>query len=165
MKKIKGISEIAKIAKKEKQKGKKVGLITGCFDIIHIGHIDLFKFAKKHCDTVVVGLENDQSIKISKGKQRPIFSFNQRGKVLSQLEVIDHIFKVNEIYNFGSPVADSVHQNIIKNLSPDFLITNRKADKYYKHKKKRFEKMTTILLDSRNKVSSSYIIQKLQEEM
>lgn len=60
--KITTIDKLQQIVKKHKNEGKEIGLITGCYDIIHIGHVELFRFAKKHCDIVIVGLENDEAI-------------------------------------------------------------------------------------------------------
>ncbi|KKP32632.1 MAG: Bifunctional protein HldE, partial [Candidatus Woesebacteria bacterium GW2011_GWE2_31_6] len=46
--KLHNLDEIADEVSKKKSSGKKVGLITGCFDILHVGHIDLFRKAKEH---------------------------------------------------------------------------------------------------------------------
>ncbi len=77
-KKVKSLVQVAKIAVLAKKAGKKVGLITGCFDVVHSGHVDLFRFAKKHCDLVIVGLDSDETIKINKGSNRPIHNIFQR---------------------------------------------------------------------------------------
>lgn len=76
--KIKTLLQVAEIAAKAKKSGKTVGLITGCFDVIHLGHVELFQFAKKHCDVVVVGLDSDETIKLNKGPGRPIHNISQR---------------------------------------------------------------------------------------
>jgi len=80
MTKVKSLDEIAKITGGFKRNGKAVGLITGCFDILHIGHIQLFRFARKHVDIVIVGLDNDESIKRTKGENRPVNTFKRRSE-------------------------------------------------------------------------------------
>jgi len=73
-----GLLEAAKLRKKFRKEGKKLGLITGCFDILHIGHIKFFREAKKRVDFLMVGLDNDKSIKLSKGIGRPINTITDR---------------------------------------------------------------------------------------
>lgn len=82
--KIKTLSQIVKMAAAARKKGQKVGLITGCFDVVHAGHVDLFRFAKKHCDLVVVGLDSDETIKLNKGPNRPIHNISQREREFYQ---------------------------------------------------------------------------------
>lgn len=78
MNKEKTLSQVVKIVTAAKRARKKVGLITGCFDVIHVGHVELFQFAKKYCDVVVVGLDSDETIKLNKGPDRPIHTISQR---------------------------------------------------------------------------------------
>ncbi len=59
MGKIVPLSKIPAIVKKCQSGGGRVGLITGCFDVLHIGHIKLFKWAKKRVDLLIVGLDSD----------------------------------------------------------------------------------------------------------
>src|SRR3989338_9617972 len=89
-----------KIVQKVKKEGKKVGLITGCFDIIHFGYVETIKFANKHCNFLVIGLDSDKTININKGIYRPIFAFKYRSRVLSELKSIDLIFQIKEMYKF-----------------------------------------------------------------
>lgn len=53
-------------------KGKRIGITNGCFDLLHEGHIHLLKEARKHCDFLVVAVNNDESVTKLKGKGRPI---------------------------------------------------------------------------------------------
>jgi len=70
----------------------KISLVTGCYDIVHIGHIELFKFCKSISDKVVVGLDSDERVKESKGKDRPYNNVNDRLKFLEAILYIDDIF-------------------------------------------------------------------------
>jgi D-beta-D-heptose 7-phosphate kinase/D-beta-D-heptose 1-phosphate adenosyltransferase len=115
MGKIKTLSAIIGNVSRLRKKGKTIGLITGCFDILHDGHIDLFEYAKRHCDVVVVGIENDASIKLTKGKSRPFNSYTQRAKVLSALVQVDFIFQIKQTYSFSSDKASETHRKIYNN--------------------------------------------------
>jgi D-beta-D-heptose 7-phosphate kinase/D-beta-D-heptose 1-phosphate adenosyltransferase len=71
-------------------------LITGCFDILHPGHIYILKEASKFNDQLYVGLNSDESIKKLKGNSRPINDFWYRFKVLSGIKYVNNIFKIEE---------------------------------------------------------------------
>ncbi len=98
--KIKDFSELPTIILAHKALGKTIGLVTGCFDIIHIGHLNLFHKAKQAVDILVVGLENDKSIKLSKGPNRPINNQRNRLVFLSALIDVDYVFLIKDIYSF-----------------------------------------------------------------
>lgn len=167
MNKIKTLEELSKICAELKKQGKTIGLITGCFDILHIAHIELFRFAKKYVDILVIGLDNDESIKISKGEMQPLFNFKQRSLILSELESIDYIFQIEKVINFDSNEADLAHEEIIKKVRPLALITCVRADKYWQKKKRRAEMFDISFIDYKNKKSSSSskIIQILEKEL
>jgi len=94
--KIKTIKPLQQILAKLKNRGKKVVFTNGCFDILHIGHIKYLKKAKSFGDILVVGLNSDSSVKKLKGKNRPVFSQNERAEILSSLEFVDFVVIFNE---------------------------------------------------------------------
>jgi D-beta-D-heptose 7-phosphate kinase/D-beta-D-heptose 1-phosphate adenosyltransferase len=69
----------------------KVVWTNGCFDVIHRGHIELFKFAKSLGDYLVVGTDTDERIKISKGQKRPFNCLNDRVEMLKSIKYIDSV--------------------------------------------------------------------------
>ena len=75
---------------------------TGCFDILHSGHIELFKFChdKKRPRQVVVGLNSDNSIRALKGLNRPIISEEDRAAVLLAIQWIDYVIIFDTISVF-----------------------------------------------------------------
>jgi D-beta-D-heptose 7-phosphate kinase/D-beta-D-heptose 1-phosphate adenosyltransferase len=93
-------------------KGKKVVFTNGCFDLIHIGHIRLLREAKGLGDILVVAINSDSSIKLIKGKGRPIIPQEERIEILSALEMVDYVTVFNEPDPF----------NIISSLLPDILV-------------------------------------------
>jgi D-beta-D-heptose 7-phosphate kinase/D-beta-D-heptose 1-phosphate adenosyltransferase len=135
MKKIKTIAQVAMICKRLRRHGKTIGLITGCFDVIHIGHVELFGFAKKHCDILVIGLDNDTTIRLSKGPQRPIFPWKYRAKLLAELSLVDFVFKIVAVTEFGVKAAEKVYNGVYDALMPHSIFTTPSADKFWKSKK------------------------------
>jgi len=68
----------------------KTGIVTGAFDILHIGHINLLKKAKKKCDYLIVGLHVDPSVERSE-KNKPIESLLERQIKLYACKYVDEI--------------------------------------------------------------------------
>ncbi len=95
-----------------KLENKKIVFTNGCFDILHSGHIHLFREAKKQGDILVVGLNTNNSVQRLKGKSRPINNLDERSKILSGIGVIDFIVSFNE----------DTPKEIIEYLSPDILV-------------------------------------------
>jgi D-beta-D-heptose 7-phosphate kinase/D-beta-D-heptose 1-phosphate adenosyltransferase len=85
---------------------------NGCFDILHSGHIKNLKFAKSQGDTLIVGLNSDESIKRLKGSERPINDINERSTMLSLLDFVDYVI----IFSDDTPF------NILKLLKPKTLV-------------------------------------------
>jgi D-beta-D-heptose 7-phosphate kinase/D-beta-D-heptose 1-phosphate adenosyltransferase len=69
--------------------GLRVGFTNGCFDILHPGHVKLLSEARGACDRLVVGLNDDASVKRLKGEGRPMQAVNARAEVLAALEAVD----------------------------------------------------------------------------
>jgi rfaE bifunctional protein nucleotidyltransferase chain/domain len=76
--------------------GKRVVFTNGCFDILHIGHIRYLSAAKNEGDFLVVGLNSDQSVRLIKGKRRPIVRQDQRSEILASLQVVDYVTLFDE---------------------------------------------------------------------
>lgn len=64
---------------------------NGCFDILHVGHLDLLKRCRAMGDLVIIGLNSDGSIQRLKGPDRPIMNMEKRIAFLSALEYVDYI--------------------------------------------------------------------------
>ena len=69
----------------------KVIWTNGCFDVLHRGHIELFKFARSQGDFLIVGIDTDERISRAKGTSRP---FNRLDDRMAMLESIKYIDKV-----------------------------------------------------------------------
>lgn len=110
--KIKTIKSLQQILAKLKNQGKKIVFTNGCFDILHIGHIRYLKKAKSFGDILVIGLNSDSSVKKLKGKNRPVFSQNERAEILSSLEFVDFVI----IFNEDTP------EKLISKIKPDIHV-------------------------------------------
>ena len=89
-----------------------IGFTNGCFDLLHPGHIATINAAKAACDKLIVGLNNDASIRRLKGKQRPIQSDKVRAQILTSLKNVDAVV----IFSEDTPMR------IIESLKPDVFI-------------------------------------------
>ena len=74
---------------RSKSKDIKIVATNGCFDILHIGHIRSLQKAKTLGTTLVVGINNDSSVKKLKGNNRPINKEHERAEILAALSCID----------------------------------------------------------------------------
>lgn len=74
-----------------------IGLTSGCFDILHEGHLNNLRFCKRNCDTLFVCLSSDEQIKRLKGNNRPINSLNDRLNMLIHYDFIDRVILYDEI--------------------------------------------------------------------
>ncbi|HMA68511.1 MAG TPA: adenylyltransferase/cytidyltransferase family protein [Candidatus Mcinerneyibacterium sp.] len=160
--KIKELTQISQIIETQRLKGKKIGFISGCFDILHIGHVKLFEFAKSKIDILIIGVDDDFSIMQSKGKNRPIHSQNLRMELLSYLNITDYIFPVSINNKYGSKEIDSFWFNLLKIVKPDVLITSSKADSFSDKKKEICSKLKIKFIKWNKKLDvSSTKIEKL----
>lgn len=85
---------------------------NGCFDILHEGHVNLLEEAKGLGDKLVVGVNDDASVKRLKGDSRPINSLASRIKVLEALSSVDFAISFSE----ETPIS------LIKEICPDILV-------------------------------------------
>ena len=65
--------------------------VNGCFDVLHRGHLELFKFAKSQGDFLVVGIDCDKRVAKNKGPSRPINNEQDRKFVLECIKYIDKV--------------------------------------------------------------------------
>lgn len=56
--------------------------LNGCFDLLHVGHLRLIRFAQQQGDRLVVGLNSDKSVLRAKGNGRPVIPQEQRREML-----------------------------------------------------------------------------------
>lgn len=110
--KIKLASEARKKVAEWKAKGEKVVFTNGCFDILHLGHVDYLEKARNLGDRLVVGLNTDASVSRYKGADRPVQDEKSRGRVISSLQFVDMVVLFDE----------DTPKELISALVPDVLV-------------------------------------------
>jgi rfaE bifunctional protein nucleotidyltransferase chain/domain len=95
-----------------KFQGKKIVFTNGCFDILHLGHIDYLSKAADLGDMLIIGLNSDLSVSSIKGKNRPLQDEISRATVLASLGFVDVVVLFGE---------DTPYE-LINVVQPDILV-------------------------------------------
>jgi rfaE bifunctional protein nucleotidyltransferase chain/domain len=95
-----------------KAKGEKIVFTNGCFDIIHLGHVDYLERARDLGSKLVVGLNTDNSVSGFKGPGRPIQNQDSRARVLASFQFVDLVV----------PFDEATPLNLISELVPNILV-------------------------------------------
>lgn len=135
--------------------------VPGCFDLFHIGHVNLFKKIKKEFPNfkLVVTVSSDETIKRKKGKLRPIISGKDRVDMINSCKYVDYVY--------SSPTFEDNFENRqilrIKDLRPDYLVYENLNNIEEINK---IEELGTqiIELKSENTTHTSEIIEKIKNE-
>lgn len=85
---------------------------NGCYDILHLGHIRLFEYAKSLGNKLIVGIDSDDRVKHFKGPTRPINSENIRKEILESIKYIDEVY----IFDSDSSLCDLVIKHNIDSI-------------------------------------------------
>lgn len=91
--------------------GKKVVFTNGCFDLVHLGHVDYLEKARNLGQALVVGVNTDQSVSRLKGPNRPVAPQESRARVIASLIFVDMVVLFDE----ETPLE------LIQTLKPDIL--------------------------------------------
>ncbi len=103
--------------KEWRMRGKRIVFTNGCFDLLHPGHVDYLEKASAHGDILIVGLNDDDSVRHLKGGSRPVNPLSDRARMLTALRSVDMVISFPE----DTPLK------LIKSLMPDVLV---KGDDY-----------------------------------
>jgi D-glycero-beta-D-manno-heptose 1-phosphate adenylyltransferase len=103
--------------KEWKSQGDKIVFTNGCFDLLHLGHVDYLEKARQLGDKLVLGLNTDASISRIKGPNRPLQDEMSRARVMASLLFVDAVV----LFDNDTPLE------LIKIVQPDILV---KGDDY-----------------------------------
>ena len=92
--------------------GKRIVFTNGCFDLLHVGHVQYLVAARNQGDLLVIGLNSDRSVKTIKGRQRPIIDQDQRSEILASLQAVDYV----TVFDESDPLK------LIQLLKPTILV-------------------------------------------
>ncbi len=110
--KIINLDECKQALSQVRNHGRKIVFTNGCFDLLHIGHIHFLQAAKRHGDLLVVGLNDDLSVRQLKGPKQPLIGQNERAKILAALDCVDYVI----LFSNSTPEA------LLSELKPDVLV-------------------------------------------
>lgn len=97
-------------------RGGKVVVVTGAFDVIHIGHLRFLEAARQLGDALVVGVEGDERVRRWKGPSRPIQTAEDRAELLAALRVVDGVFIIT-----GERVDPAYYVDMFRPFRPRYL--------------------------------------------
>tara|TARA_A100001011_G_C14317957_1_gene848889 strand:- start:2283 stop:3800 length:1518 start_codon:yes stop_codon:yes gene_type:complete len=118
-----------------KSKKKRIVLVHGVFDLLHVGHIDYFNEAKSYGDILIVSVTSDEFV--LKGPNKPTFDLYNRQKLLSNLTAVNYVVASNhetaeEIINavkpsiyFKGPDYKNHKQDISMNIKKEILAVKK----------------------------------------
>lgn len=110
--KIVDVETLKIIVQEQKTLGKKVVATSGCFDIVHAGHVTYLEEAATKGDVFVIFLNTDKSVRGLKGESRPIVTERERAIVIAGLGCVNYVCTFDE----STPCA------IIDKVKPDSFI-------------------------------------------
>ncbi len=95
-----------------RREGKRIAFTNGCFDILHIGHVQYLEAARRHGDVLIVAVNSDASVRALKGDKRPLVPESERAAVVAALAAVDYVTLFSEL----TPLE------LIETLRPDVLL-------------------------------------------
>ena len=93
--------------------------VNGTFDVLHRGHVELFKYAKDQGDVLIVAIDSDERVSKMKGPSRPVYTDKERKYMLEHLKPVDQVF-----------IFDSAEEltKLVEMIKPCLLYTSDAAD-------------------------------------
>lgn len=95
-----------------KSSGDVIVFTNGCFDLIHLGHVDYLEKSRNLGSRLVIGLNTDASIKKIKGPDRPVSDQEARSRILASFVFVDAVVLFDE----------ETPYNLIEAIKPDILV-------------------------------------------
>jgi D-glycero-beta-D-manno-heptose 1-phosphate adenylyltransferase len=96
-------------------KGKSIVFSNGCFDVLHLGHVEYLAKARDLGDILIVGLNSDDSVHRIKGTHRPVNNEEARSLTLAALSFVDGVI----VFGEDTPI------DLIKLIQPDILVKGK----------------------------------------
>jgi D-glycero-beta-D-manno-heptose 1-phosphate adenylyltransferase len=110
--KIHTMQSIESELKKWRENGERIVFTNGCFDLLHLGHINYLADAAELGNRLIIGVNTDASVSSVKGPHRPLKDENSRSIILAALQFTDAIILFDE----ETPI------NLISHIAPDVLV-------------------------------------------
>nr|WP_201468714.1 adenylyltransferase/cytidyltransferase family protein [Microbacterium hydrocarbonoxydans] len=71
--------------------GTRIGYAVGAFDLFHVGHLNLLRHAKQHCDVLVAGVVSDEMLRQVKGIE-PVIPTAERAEIVRHISFVDDVY-------------------------------------------------------------------------
>ena len=84
--------EIGPLAERLHERGRRIVLTNGCFDLLHVGHLRYLRAARALGDVLMVGVNDDAAVQALKGPGRPFVPEDERVELVSGLAPVDYAF-------------------------------------------------------------------------
>lgn len=105
-------SELARVVSQARGQSKRIVFTNGCYDILHVGHIKLLQRARALGDLLIVGINDDASVRALKGEKRPLIGEGERAHVLAALDCVDYV----------TVFPEETPMHLIEIVRPDVLV-------------------------------------------
>ncbi len=107
-----GLKELNLMVAESRDRGERIIMTNGCFDVLHAGHVSYLEEAKGLGDRLIVAVNDDASVRRLKGESRPVNNLEDRLLVLAGLAAVDWVV----------PFSDDTPASLIAELLPDVLV-------------------------------------------
>lgn len=147
---------------KLKEMGKKIVLVTGVFDILHIEHIRFLKKAKREGDVLIVGIESDGRVSQIKGEGRPVNLQDTRLEQMKAIKYVDEVFVLPQAFD-----SQEQWESLIKDMSPDVYAVSSHTS-WIENKKKianKFGSRLVVVHDHNPSYSTTKLFNNLCSEL
>ena len=104
--------ELQPLVAEARDRGERVIMTNGCFDVLHAGHVAYLEEAKSLGDRLIVAINDDGSVRRLKGEPRPINQLEDRMLVLAGLAAVDWVV----------PFSEDTPERLIADTLPDVLV-------------------------------------------
>ena len=106
------LEQLLSLIQNARENCEKIVFTNGCFDILHVGHINYLQEARKLGDRLIVAVNDDKSVERLKGIGRPINTLEKRMKMLAALKFVDWVV----------PFSEDTPEDLICTIIPDLLV-------------------------------------------
>lgn len=142
-------------------KKRSVVFVTGCFDILHVGHIEFLKQARALADGLLLGLESDATVAQTKGSGRPIYAERDRIVVLSALLMVDAVTVLPDLH-----WETEGNEYVLGKVRPNFLAVTE-GDPYLTQKQEAADRLgisLSVVVKQIENTSTSRIVEMISRE-
>ncbi len=129
--KLRARADLARVLQEHRQRGERIVFTNGCFDLLHVGHIQYLQQARTLGDCLVVAINDDASVRLLKGDKRPLLPQEERACLLAALACVDYV----TIFPESTPLAliESLQPHVLVkggDYTPDTVVGSKEVEAY-----------------------------------